>query len=169
MSENNECKKAFCALCNNLCDKDSPVLVMGPYGNPRLLCPECAEELDKVTLGKEVEEIRAAMVRIGEKMAVKNPDDLSLGTVNAIFEDAAERARLIEEGEYDFSLDETDASEEELLDIPEEQRESEEDKLLDEKDEEKMRKLDKILNWAFIAVIAAVVGFFVIKFIIGLF
>ena len=168
MSENNERKKAFCALCNNVCDTDSPVLVMGPYGNPRLLCPECAEALDTVTLGKEVVDIRAAMVRIGERMSEKKPDDLSLGTVNAILEDAAERARLIECGEYDFSLDESDSSEE-LLDIPEDQRESEEDKLLDERDEEKIKRFDKILNWVLIGVIIAVVGFFAVKFIIGLF
>ena len=166
MEESNQEKKITCALCFGKCTKDSPVLVMGPYGNPRLLCEECSTDLDTMTADKNTAAVRAAMERLGKKLAVKNPDDLSLQTINEIIASSAERARLIDSGEYDFSLDEA-GSEDELLDIPEDQRESEEDKLLDEKEEAQREKLDKILNWVFIGAIIGVVGFAVYKLIEG--
>ena len=79
MAEN---KKTVCSLCFNACSEDAPVLVIGPYGNPRYICDECAEELDTVTLAKEIPEIKKAMERLGKKVSLKNPDDLSLETVN---------------------------------------------------------------------------------------
>ena len=161
MAEN---KRTICSLCHNTCESDAPVLVMGPYGNPRLICNECSEQLDTVTLGKEIPLIKEAMRKLGEKIAQKNPDDLSLETVNGILGSAADRARLIEEGTYDFSLDDAD-EQEELLDIPEEQKESEEDKLLDEKDAEKMAKFDRFFNWVLIGVGAGVLGVIIWKVI----
>ena len=164
MAENNEKKKIICSLCYNTCEEDAPVLVMGPYGTPRLLCSECSADLDTATLSKDVAEIKAAMQRLGDKIARKNPEDLSLETANGILGEAADRARLIEAGEYDFSLDEQ-TNDDELLDIPEEQKESEEDKLLDEKEANLNAKFDKVLNWVLIVAGIAVVGVIIWKII----
>lgn len=164
MAENKENKRTICSLCFNSCEEDAPVLAMGPYGNPRYICSECSRDLDTATLGKEIPEIKEAMKRLGEKISRKNPDELSLETANGILNNAADRARLIEAGEYDFSLDE-EKDEEELLDIPEEQKESEEDKLLDKQDEEKNKKFDKFYNWVLLGAAIGVVGFIIWKIV----
>ena len=160
MSEN----KKICSLCNNVCEDDSPVLVMGPYGNPRLVCGECSSELDEITLGKEPETIKAAMQRLGDKIAAKNPDDLSLETVNSIFESAGERLKLIEEGSYDFSLDDN-SSEDQLSDIPEDQRETDEDRLRDEQEAKLNAKFDRFLNWFLLGAGIVVAGVIIWKII----
>lgn len=161
MSENKGCA---CALCNNTCGSDAPILTMGPYGNPRLICSECAEELDIITLGKDVSVIKSTIDRLGKKMSARKTDELSLMTVNDIFLAAEERAKSIEEGSYDFSLDEQ-VAEDELIDIPEEQRETEEDKLLDEKDAKKNAIFDTVFNWVLMAIIAAGGAFIIWKLI----
>ena len=159
--------KAVCCLCHNLCNENAPVLTMGPYGTPRLLCSSCSDDLDTVTTDRDPERIKEAMERIGKRLSEKNPDELSLETVNDILFEASERAKQIERGEYDFALDET-AEEGELLDIPDEQKESEEDKALDEKEAVKMAKFDKILNWVFLAVVILIVGFFIFNLVRGM-
>ena len=169
MSENNECKKAFCALCNNLCDKDSPVLAMGPYGNPRLLCPECAELVETITLGTEYDSITSAMDEITKRMSKSNVDDgITVDTMTDLLARSAERAQKIKDGSYDFSLDEAEEEEDSFDEIPEELQETEEDRLLDEKEAEANRKFDKLLNWMWVGVAVAVVGILAYRLISAL-
>ena len=80
-------------------------------------------------------------------------------TVNSVMKAAAERANLIKEGKYDFSLDEEPDEEEEGFDeIPEELLETEEDKELDRQDEEKLKKFDKVYNVIIAVALAATAG-----------
>ena len=65
-------------------------------------------------------------------------------------------------GTYDFALDEVE-SDEGFDEIPEELQETEEDRLLDEKEAEANAKLDKFLNWAWVGVAIAVVGFIIYR------
>ena len=156
-----------CSLCSNLTDENSAILVMGGYGHPRLICKECEEEIDELSLGKDYEKIKEAMNSIGEKLTAKEPEDLVLETVNGILETAAHRAEKIANGEYDFSMDE-DGEEALEEDVPEELLETEEDKALDERDEKRQKKFDKIFNIVAIAVFAGIIGFLAYKLISGL-
>ena len=106
------------------------------------------------------------MDRVGKKMQALTPDSFTLDTVNGIIAEATERAKKIEAGEYDFSLDEQGESFDEL---PEELRESEEDRLLDEKEAEKLAKFDKFFNWAALGGFIAVIGFAIYILIKNLF
>ena len=161
-------KRKKCSLCYNDTEEGDAILVMGPLGNPRCVCKECESQLDTATLGRSYEEISAAMNAIGKKLTEKAPDDLVLETVNTVLKNAAERAELIKEGNYDFSLDEEIIDEQELEEIPDELLETEEDRLRDAADEKKQAKFDKIFNIVAAIVILAVVGFIAYKYISGL-
>ena len=125
---------------------------MGAYGNPKLLCDECAQIVEKITLGTDYAEITDAMGALTAKMSAANVDDpVTVDTVTEMLVKSAKRAQKIKDGTYDFTLDET-ADGEGFDDIPEELLETEEDRLLDEKDAEANAKFDKFMNWAWIGV-----------------
>ena len=139
-----------CSTClTRIVSDDAPVLIMGAYGTPKLLCDDCAALIETITLGRDYDEITAAMQTLNEKMSAANIDDrFTVNTVTKILSDSAVRAQKIKEGTYDFSLDETEEGYEEL---PEDLQETEEDRLLDEQEAEANAKFDKILNWLWIA------------------
>lgn len=149
-----------CTVCNKEFKSEEPkILAMGAYGTPKYVCDGCSEDLDEATLGREPEKIAAAMDRIGQRLADTNPDKSTFMTVNSVMKAAAERANLIKEGKYDFSLDEEPDEEEEGFDeIPEELLETEEDKELDRQDEEKLKKFDKVYNVIIAVALAATTG-----------
>ena len=89
----------------------------------------------------------------------------TFATITSILDKAAERAKAIEEGSYDFSLDEA-GEEEELEEIPEELLETEEDRRLDERDAEKEERNNRIFDYITFAVFLAALGFAAYKFII---
>ncbi len=156
--------KKLCSVCLSAVEReDAPILAMGAYGTPRYLCDKCIADIECMTLGRNYDEIAAAMERVSTSVAEKNIDDpVTVSTVKDMLEYSAKRAKDIKDGTYDFSLDEVepDKDGESLEEIPEELLESEEDKLLDKQDEERENKLDKILNWVWLAIIVGVVGFF---------
>ena len=157
---------ARCCICDRAIEReDAPVLSMGAVGNARLLCDECAALLDTATLGKNIDEITAAMDKIGKIMADGDPDGVTLETVSEIMLAAGERAKAIKDGNYDFSLDETDSDNGGLEDIPEDMLESEEDKEQDKIDEEKNKKFEKFYNGFLIGAIIACVAFVVWKIV----
>ena len=142
-----------CSICNSEINCDEPaILTMGAYGNPRYICEECSQDLDTVTLGKDVSDISSAMERIGKKMAASDPDKQTYTTVTGLMAIAHDRAQKIKSGEYDFSLDESLEEEDGFDEIPEELAESEEDKEKDRIDEEKQKRFDKFYNYALIGV-----------------
>ena len=149
-----------CTVCNKEFKSEEPkILAMGAYGTPKYVCDGCSEDLDEATLGREPEKIAAAMDRIGQRLADTNPDKSTFMTVNSVMKVAAERANLIKEGKYDFSLDEEPDEEEEGFDeIPEELLETEEGKELDRQDEEKLKKFDKVYNVIIAVALAATAG-----------
>lgn len=150
--------RKICATClRRIENEDAPVLAMGAYGTPKLLCDTCAELVETVTLGKDYSLITEAMKTLTDRMSASNVDDrVTIETVTAILEDSAERAQKIKEGTYDFALDELE-SDEGFDEIPEELQETEEDRLLDEQDAEANAKFDKFMNKLWIGLgIAAV-------------
>lgn len=151
-----------CVVCNKeFYSEDPRILAMGAYGNPKYLCDECGEDFEIATLDPDVEKIAEAMDRIGKKMSESNPDKFTFETVNEVMARAGERAKLIKEGKYDFSRDESKGDGYELYDIPEELRETEEDRALDEADEEKAKTFDKIYNVILTCAIIACAGLIV--------
>ena len=154
-----------CTVCKRTIDSDdAPILVMGAYGAPKCLCPECAADLDTATLGRDYGEIGAAMERLGARMSDTDPDKLTFDTMNELLTSAAERAKAIAAGEYDFSLDEQ-APEEGFDELPPELLETEEDRALDEKEAAALAKFDKWFNWVAIGVVAGTLAFVVWKLI----
>ena len=152
-----------CAICDKPIDSENaPILTMGAYGNPKYLCDECAADLDVATLGTDYEQIAAAIERIGNRMSNFDPDSITFKNVSVIMANAADRAKLIKEGTYDFALDEA-VDEDELDEIPEDMLETEEDRELDAKDVENQKKFDKIFNWISFGVVIAALGFVVYK------
>lgn len=152
-----------CSICAKPIDReDAPILVMGPYGNPRLMCDECEADIVTATTSRDYDEIDAAIARITKRVS-ESPiiDQQSYETVCSILESAGSRAVAIRDGSYDFSLDEANGSEDELDDIPEELRETAEDAELDRRDEEEMEKVNKVMNYVTIGAFAAV-GLFLI-------
>ena len=156
--------KRNCSICLKRVEgDDAPVLAMGGYGNPKVLCDECAELIDKMTLSRDYDEITAAINGVAERMSAANIDDrVTVATMTEMFESSAKRAQSIKEGTYDFALDEVE-SDEGFDEIPEELQETEEDRLLDEKEAEANAKLDKFLNWAWVGVAIALVGFIIYR------
>ena len=155
-----------CSICKKITESEtSPILVMGSFGNPKYLCPDCADDMEAVTESRDYEVIKAAMTRIGEALSRSNSDDSEvLDTVNSIFAEASDRAEKIKAGVYDFDAEAVVSDEEECEDtIPEDLLESEEDRLLDEKEAKTNKKLDTILTWVMTAVFIAVFVYLGIK------
>jgi len=144
--------KNCCTCLKRIDTEDAPVLTMGAYGNPKLLCDDCAALIETITAGREYDEITAAMQELTDIMSKSNIDDrVTVATVTEMLADSAKRAQKIKEGTYDFSLD--DAEEAEGFDeIPEELQETEEDRILDEKEKAANEKFDKFMNWMWIGV-----------------
>ena len=160
MAENKKC-----VLCERVITDESPaILTVGAYGNPKCVCGECQSLLDTATLGREYERIAEAMDALGKKMAESTPDKQSFDVVSGLLAEAAERAKKIKAGEYDFSLDEADA-EDELDALPEELQETEEDREKDRRDEEREKKFDKIFNYITIGVFGAAAILIIVKLI----
>lgn len=161
----------ICSTClSRIENENAPILTMGAYGTPKLLCDDCAALVETMTESRDYNEIAKAMSDLTDVMAKSNADDrVVVETVTELLEQSAKRAQMIKEGTYDFSLDET-ATDEELDDIPEDLQETEEDRLLDEKDAVANAKFDKILNWLWIAfgiLAGAVIIWRVISLLIG--
>ena len=156
--------KRNCSTClKRIENEEAPVLAMGAYGTPKLLCDECAELIEKMTLSKDYDEITEAINSIAGKMSAANIDDrVTLDTMTDMLESSAKRAQQIKDGTYDFALDEVEADEG-FDEIPEELRETEEDRLLDEKEAEANAKFDKFLNWTWIGVAIGVVAFIIYR------
>lgn len=147
-----------CVICDKIIEReDAPILAMGAYGNPKLLCDECAADIETVTTERDYEKIAASMARLGDKMANFDPDSMTYRTVSEIMAKAAERAKAIKAGTYDFALDEVE--DEGFDEIPEELLETEEDRALDEQDEQAQRKFDSVFNWVSFGLITAAVIF----------
>ena len=156
-----------CCVCKReIENEDAPLLAMGAVGNPKLLCDECAGLLDEATTGRDIETVEAGIGEIGRRMSDSNPDGVTFNIVSSLMAKAAARAKSIKLGEYDFSLDEQESSEEsELEEIPEEWLETEEDRELDRKDEEKMEKFDKVYNGLIIGAGIAFAGILIWKIV----
>ena len=156
-------KESYCSICFAKVDGDeAPVLAISGAGVPRCLCESCASDIDTVNTSRDYYEISGAMDRLTGILSERNADDvLTIGTMNQILTKAAERAKLIKAGTYDFSLDEAEpeVEDESLIEIPEDLLESEEDKELDEKENERAQKIDKVLNWVWGIVMALAVAF----------
>ena len=133
----------LCSICKKeINSEEAAILAMGGFGNPKYICDDCAEELDKVVRGKDYDEIMRSMAVISDKISRSSTDDqLTVDTVKSLFSDAKDRAEKIKSGEYDFSLDvESDDAD----DIPEELKETEEDKRLDEEERIETEKRNEI-------------------------
>ena len=156
-------KEGYCSICFRAVNaEEAPVLAMSGAGVPRCLCESCAADIDTVTTSRDTDEIAAAMDRLSTMLSERNADDpLTLGTMGKILDTAAKRATLINQGKYDFSLDEEESEVEDdaLIEIPEVLLESDEDKQLDAEENERAQKMDKILNWIWGIVMALAVGF----------
>ena len=152
-------KTKVCSICRKSIDReDAPVLTMGHFGNPRLLCPDCEVLIDTALKSKNAQSAEEAMAKLGETVGDKSvDDDAVIEAVEEIFKTATERAQAIKDGTYDFALDDSDSSDG-FDEIPEELLETEEDKALDRRDEERAKRFDKIFNWitAFVLIAAAV-------------
>ena len=158
-------RKNCCTCLARIENEDAPVLTMGAYGTPKLLCDECAALVETACYGREYDAIVEALDRLTRRMSESNVDDrVTVATVTSMLAENAERAQKIKEGTYDFSLDE-EKQNEGLDEIPEELQETEEDKLLDEKDAQANAKFDKAMNWAWIGVGIGALGFIIWKLI----
>ena len=149
-----------CSICGkgNL-SEDAPILAISGYGIPRCLCDDCAERIHIITYGKDTEDVSSASLALTADVAEHSiDDDLVYNTVTELLEYASDRAKKINEGTWDFALDE---AEEEPEELPEELLESEEDKLLDQKEKEQSKRVDKVMNWVYLGVVLATVAFMV--------
>ncbi len=155
-----------CCICLTHVDEESaPILTMGAYGTPKLLCDECAALIETATKGKDYNEIVSAIEALTAKMSSANIDDrVTMDTMTSLLADSARRAQEIKNGTYDFALDEK-TEEEGFDEIPEELRETEEDRLLDKKDEEAAKKFDKVMNLMWIGVGVCIAAFIIYKII----
>ena len=134
----------LCSICKKeINSEDASILAMGGFGNPKYICDDCAEELDKVVRGQDYDEIMSSMAVISDKISRSSIDDqLTVDTVKSLFSEAKDRAEKIKSGDYDFSLDaiEDDAAD----DIPEALKETEEDRMLDEEERIENEKRNEI-------------------------
>lgn len=160
-------RRNCCTCLRRVENEDAPILTMGAYGNPKVLCDDCANLVETINFGKDYNDITAAMQKLTDTMSASNVDErVVMETVTNMLEDCAKRAQKIKEGTYDFALD--DQSDEGEYEIPTELHETEEDRLLDEKDKAASEKFDKLMNWAWIGVGIAVAAIVIWK-IVGLF
>ena len=156
-------KRNCCTCLRRVENEDAPVLTMGAYGTPKVLCDDCAALVETINFSKEYDDIIAAMNELTDTMSSSNVDDrVTVETVTVMLSDSAKRAQKIKEGTYDFALDEV---EEGFDEVPEELQETEEDRLLDEKDKAASEKFDKLMNWAWIAVGIAAAAFVIWKIV----
>lgn len=164
MIKNEVAMKRNCCTClRRIENEDAPVLTMGAYGTPKVLCDDCAALVETITLGKDYDSITAAMQQLTEVMSASNVDDrVTVETVTVMLEESAKRAQKIKEGTYDFALDEVEDGFDE---IPEELQETEEDRLLDEKEKAASERFDKFMNWAWIGVGIAAGAFIIWKIV----
>lgn len=160
-------RKCVCSICGQGFESENPdVLTLGGFGNPRYLCPDCAQELDRATLSHDPGEIGEAIRAVGETFANNgNDDEVAMNAVNLCLSKAGERKKKIEAGTYDFADDAEDDGFD-FDEIPEELREREEDAELDRVEEEAEKKADKIWNMITIAAVAAVIVFAVLRFLV---
>ena len=163
--------RSICCTClRRVENDDAPILTMGAYCTPKILCNDCAELVETVTLGRDYDRITEAMDSLTKRMSESNVDDrVTVETVTKMLEDGAKRALKIKAGEYDFALDEESGEESDELEsfdeIPEELQETEEDRALDEKDAEANARFDKFMNWMWIGVGIGVAAFAIWKII----
>lgn len=160
-------KTKVCSICRKSIDReDAPVLTMGHFGNPRLLCPDCEVLIDTALKSKNAQSAEEAMAKLGETVGDKSvDDDAVIEAVEEIFKTATERAQAIKDGTYDFALDDSDSSDG-FDEIPEELLETEEDKKQTEREEEVNRKFNKVMDIVTAVVFlvaAAVFVFYLIK------
>ena len=154
-----------CVICDKAIEReDAPILGMSGYGNPKLLCDECAEDIETVTSERDCDKIAEAMARLSEKMSDFDPDSMTYVIVSDIMARAAERAKAIKDGTYDFALDEEE--EESFDEIPEELLETEEDRELDKRDAEKQKKFDEIMNWVSIIAIVGTAIYVILSYLL---
>lgn len=156
-------RRNCCTCLRRIENDDAPVLTMGAYGNPKVLCDDCAALVETISFGKDYDAITAAMQELTDRMSSSNVDDrVTVETVTVMLENSAKRAQKIKEGTYDFALDEVEEGFDEL---PEELQETEEDRLLDEKEKAASEKFDKFMNWAWIGVGIGAAAFIVWKIV----
>lgn len=156
-----------CCICKKTIENESesPVLVMGAFGNPKCLCPICDLDFCTATTSHDPDEAIDAAKRLGDSLTAGNTGDPQIiELVNETIINAGTRAEKIREGTYDFSLDEEDATEE--FDITEDMKETEEDRLKTEEEERTNKLVDTITSWAFGVVLVAALVYFIIKFVI---
>ena len=150
---------SLCSICGAQITEENPnVLSMGAYANPRYVCGECAALIDTARRSRDCDEIRAALQTLSQYMTEQACDDpYVIEAMDAVATECAERAAAIQEGVYDFALDE----QEESYELPEELLETEEDRELDRRDREAEEKMDKFMNWAWVGAAVAFVGYLV--------
>ncbi len=158
--------RKICSTClARIENEDAPVLTMGAYGTPKLLCDDCARLVETVTLGRDYDGITEAMEALTAKMSAANVDDrATVATVTVLLSQSAKRAQQIKDGSYDFSLD-AERENEGFDEIPEELQETEEDRLLDKKDAEATARFDRFMNWMWLGVGIGAAGFVIWKLI----
>jgi hypothetical protein len=136
-----------CAICFNEVDSENAaILTMSGYGTPRYLCPDCEADIELATTSTDYKEATGAMERLSTKATRSNPDKQTFAALTEILASAAERARAIADGTYDFSEDTAEQTEE-LEEIPEQLLETEADAEADRRDEARLKKFDKIFNY----------------------
>ena len=153
----------FCSICKKDIEEEMPaVLTMGRSMTPRHLCTECEALLDSATRSRESDTIKEAMGRLAETLAASGCEDGAvIATVNNLLTEANSRLEAIEDGSYDFTMDE---QAEEEFELSEDMLETEEDRELDRIEEEREKRFDKVLNWAWLGIgigfVAYLVWFF---------
>ena len=164
MTEN----KKHCSLCYGEAPEDAAILTVGRLGNPRYLCEECDTLLGGVVSGKSYGEIKTSLNALSDRIsAAANEDQVVEEALADIFTSAKERAEMIKEGSYDFSLDEQEEA------APEVETDSEglefglaDEELTEEQLAEKARKekiertVNTITNWVCGAILVGVVAAF---------
>ncbi len=144
-----------CSVCHaNTVSEDAPILSMGRYGNPRLLCQSCEELIEISTKSHDAEKAELAMKRLGELVGNNSADDDAVTeAVAEIFASAHRRAEKIKDGTYDFALDEAE-DDDGFDEIPEELLETEEDRAQTEKEEKSIAKFNKVMDFVTAGVLA---------------
>lgn len=155
-----------CCICRApITKEDAPVIAMSAYGNPKCVCGKCEDLIDKATLSHEPEEIANACNTLGEALTRGNTcDEQVIDAVNEIIYNATERGAAIEDGTYDFALDE--AKNEPEFEITEDLMETELDRQLDEIDRKTYKTIDTILSWTAGIILVGAITFFIIKFVL---
>ena len=64
-----------CCTCLSRIENDyAPVLTMGAYGTPKLLCDDCAALVETITYGRDYDEITEAMSTLTDVITRSNAD-----------------------------------------------------------------------------------------------